>query len=67
MEVHERCMDIVIKNMPEVLTPEFNNSDKVGCYRCIGVILCWDDLRRRLGDFEKLMPIDIEKRKRAVA
>jgi hypothetical protein len=60
-------MDIVAKNMPEVLTVEFNNSDKVGCYRCIGVILCWDDLRRRLGNFEKVMPIDVEEKEKAVA
>lgn len=56
MEVHEGAMDIVCKNLPEVLSLEFNNSDKLGCYRCQGTVLCWDSLRRRIGGFQKVMP-----------
>lgn len=58
MEVHQKCMDIATANLPVMLTREFNNSDKLGCYRCIGVVICWDDLRLRLGDFTKVQPRD---------
>lgn len=58
LEVMEKSYDIVARNMPEMFTKEFNNSDKVGCYRCSGSNLRWDELRRRLGDFHKLMPRD---------
>jgi len=47
MEVHQKCMDIAISNLPVMLTPEFNNSTKLGCYRCAYKIFMWDDLRLR--------------------
>lgn len=66
MEVHEKCYDIATKNFPEMLSRSFNQSDKVGCYRCQGTVICWDDLRRRVGNLDKVMPKDKAKEKAAV-
>lgn len=66
MEVHQKCQDITIQNLPMVATEEFSNADKVGCYRCQGTVICWDDLRLRLGDFTKIQPRDRDKLEVAV-
>lgn len=58
LEVMEKSYDIAARNLPEMFTREYSNNDKVGCYRCAGSNLCWDELRRRLDDFRKVMPKD---------
>jgi len=47
MDVHQKCMEIAISNLPVMLTPEFNNSRKMGCYGCMDMSFFWDDLRLR--------------------
>ena len=61
LENHEKAVDIVLKGLPEFLEEETLRRQNGSCYRCSDNVLCWDELRRRLGGFDKVNPKEMKK------
>lgn len=58
LEVNEQVLDILIENIPEILTEEFFRSGNLTCYRCQPFTIFWDLLRVRLGGLTIPLGID---------
>jgi hypothetical protein len=58
LEVNEKVMDIMVEKMPIILTEEFWDNSPITCYRCATIDLFWDEIRKRLGGKEMIMPKD---------
>lgn len=58
LEVNEKVIDIIARHIPGILKEEYLRGGAFGCYRCQPQILCWDEIRRRLGGPDIVMPRD---------
>lgn len=62
LEVNEKVMDIMVEKMPFILTEEYFDAAPLTCYRCATIDLFWDEIRKRLGGREIVMPKDRQQK-----
>ncbi|MBI2877067.1 MAG: hypothetical protein HYY20_09320 [Candidatus Tectomicrobia bacterium] len=59
--MNEKVMDIMVAKMPFLLTEDYFDAAPLTCYRCATIDLFWDEIRKRLGGREIVMPKDKQR------